>query len=177
MNCKNNNTKLRRLPAEETQRECARCLLARGSFSVVPYDVCRGPGKPYISWATQLHRFFIAKLTCTSPAADSGVSASPGSRQPAHLALPHPQGQLLNGGPSKDTAGSGGRGNISCMWQHRHHTHSDARLKSSLQFQPKLFAEVALGCCGALRFLYTPDSCKHLNSIQASSIQPISNHR
>lgn len=47
----------------------------------------------------------------------------------------------------------------------------------SLTSQPKLFAEVALGCCGALRFLYTPDSCKHLNSIQASSIQPISNHR
>lgn len=45
----------------------------------------------------------------------------------------------------------------------------------SLTCQPKLFAGVALGSCGALRLICTPDSCKHLNSTQASSLQPISN--
>lgn len=67
MNCKNNNTKLWRLPAEQSQRKCAWCLLAKGSLSVVPSNMCRGPGKPYMSWVTPTAQVFHCKADMHLP--------------------------------------------------------------------------------------------------------------
>lgn len=117
MNCKNNNTKSRSLPAAEPQWEWARCSLAKGSSSTTLCDVCRGSGKAASSWVTQLHRSCTAapllKLWHLStpwdpPACPPGTSS----------------GQLLHENPPRSTAGSGALAMLPVHW----HTHTPSWL-------------------------------------------------
>jgi len=73
-NFKINNTKLRRLQAEQTQWKCVHCLLTKDSLSVAPLQRVRGPWQlsPLLSHPTV--KAFAAKLIRATPA--TGTPAS-----------------------------------------------------------------------------------------------------
>lgn len=174
MNCQNNNATLRRLPAEQSQWQCAQYLLAKGSLSAAPSEVCRGPGKAHSCWGFPLQagmnlpccRIRGLSTPWEPPACPPGTATSS-------------LGQVRaadNGSPSKNTGGMGsvGQDKISCMRQHSHHSWSFETL-AAVSAPPPSPGSLGTWLWAVVELSHTPDSSKHLNSTQTSSSLPISN--